>query len=137
MSYVYVNGQVKLSDREHAWTDKKHGTVHAIVDLGLVEIVFDSADEARQVAARCLKAAGAIDSLAGVVTEKPAAALTPGQIRTVLSALDVAADAKRDAADVCPDCDTRPDGALCGTCEWRLAVADEYDALAEKLRERL
>jgi hypothetical protein len=136
MSYVNITGKLSLQDREHTWK-ADDGTVYSVVDIGTCTIVFGSADEARAVAAKTLKAAGAIDSLAGVVTEKPAAVLTPEQIRTVLSALDVAADAKRDAADVCPDCDARPDGALCGTCEWRLAVADEYDALAEKVRERL
>lgn len=56
--------------------------------------------------------------------------LSRDQARGVLSALDVAAEAKRDAADSCGDCDGSPDGELCGTCQWRLTVADEYDALA-------
>jgi hypothetical protein len=62
--------------------------------------------------------------------------LSDAETETVLDALDVAADAKRDAADVCGDCDARPDGALCGTCEWRLARAGEYEALAEALRSQ-
>jgi len=60
--------------------------------------------------------------------------LSADETSTVLDALDVAADYKRDRAETCPDCDARPDGALCGTCEWRLHLADEYDALAERLR---
>jgi hypothetical protein len=59
--------------------------------------------------------------------------LTVAQLATVLDALEVAADAKRDTAASCPDCDASP-ADLCGTCEWRLARAKEYDALAETLR---
>ncbi len=64
------------------------------------------------------------------------AGLTPAQLRTVLDALDVAADARRDRIETCPDC-PHTEGGLCGTCEWRLAAADEYDKLAGQLRERL
>jgi hypothetical protein len=45
----------------------------------------------------------------------------------------VAADAKRNTAANCPDCDASP-AELCGTCQWRLARAEAYDALAEILR---
>jgi hypothetical protein len=58
--------------------------------------------------------------------------LTPEQLRTVLDALNVAADYKRDRAATCPDCAAD----VCGTCAWRLHLADEYDALAETLQER-
>jgi hypothetical protein len=67
------------------------------------------------------------------VIEHQAPALTEAQRSTVLDALDVAADYKRARAATCPDCEASPAG-LCGTCEWRLARADEYDALAETLR---
>ncbi len=63
MSYVSVHGNLELSDREHIWTDKD-GTVWSIVDLGAVDIAFDSAGDARAVAARCVKAAEAMDALA-------------------------------------------------------------------------
>lgn len=62
------------------------------------------------------------------------AVLSLADLRTVLDALDVAADHKRDAADICGDCDGYPDGELCGSCEHRLRVADEYDALTERIR---
>lgn len=61
--------------------------------------------------------------------------LTPEQRATILDALNVAADHKRDRAANCPDCEVSP-AELCGTCEWRLARADEYDALAEALRRQ-
>jgi hypothetical protein len=61
-----------------------------------------------------------------------AASLTRDQLRTVLSALDVAADYKRDAADVCGECSEYD---VCTTCQYRLTVADEYEALAEQLKE--
>jgi len=75
--------------------------------------------------------------ICGLIHRARASALTDGQLRIVLCALDVAADAKCDRAEMCGDCDARPDGALCGTCEYRLAVADEYDSLAETLRRHL
>jgi hypothetical protein len=62
-----------------------------------------------------------------------AVGLGAGQLGTILDALDQAAEYKRDRAATCPDCDASP-AELCGTCEWRLARADEYDALAETLR---
>ncbi len=62
-----MHGNLELSDREHTWTDEA-GTVWSVVDIGAVGITFDSADEARAVAARCLKAADAMDALA---TEGP------------------------------------------------------------------
>jgi len=73
--------------------------------------------------------------IAGLITRAREAgqALTGEQLATVLDALDVAADYKRDRAATCPDCDADP-ADLCGTCEYRLATADEYDALAEALR---
>ncbi|SRR6266851_8179249 len=71
---------------------------------------------------------------AGIPPAPGGTGLTPEHLRTVLDALDLAADCKRDRVDTCSDCDAEPGGALCGTCEWRLTQADEYDALAETLR---
>lgn len=71
--------------------------------------------------------------VAGLITR--AATLTHGQLGTILDALAVAAEYKRDRAAGCPDCEASP-AALCGTCEWRLARADEYDTLAETLRRQ-
>jgi hypothetical protein len=73
--------------------------------------------------------------VAGLMTRARAAGtLAAADVATVLDALDVAADYKRDRAATCPDCDASP-ADLCGTCEWRLTVADGYDALAERIRE--
>lgn len=71
--------------------------------------------------------------ISGLIGRARHAGLTAADRRTVLAALDVAADAKRDAAERCADCDGEPDGGLCGTCEGRLAQADEFDALAERI----
>ena len=72
--------------------------------------------------------------VAGLVTRAAAGrtGLAPAQLATVLDALDVAADYKRDRAAVCGDCDASP-ADLCDTCAWRLRMADEYDALAAEL----
>jgi hypothetical protein len=64
---------------------------------------------------------------------RPAGASPRRRSATVLDALDVAAEYKRDRDATCPDCEASP-AELCSTCEWRLARADEYDALAETLR---
>jgi hypothetical protein len=58
--------------------------------------------------------------------------LTGAETRTVLDVLDVAADYKRDRTASCPDCDASP-ADLCAACEWRLVVADGYDALAKRI----
>lgn len=48
---------------------------------------------------------------------------------TILSALDEAADYKRDRAETCADCADQS----CGTCQHRLAAARIYDTLAVRL----
>jgi hypothetical protein len=59
--------------------------------------------------------------------------LDPDDRRTVLDALAVAADHKRDLAANCGECEARPEG-LCPDCEWRMDAADAYDRAAAKLR---
>jgi hypothetical protein len=59
--------------------------------------------------------------------------LTADEARSVVAALETAAEANRNAADVCNDCDAEPAGSLCTTCEYRLTVADEWDALRERI----
>jgi hypothetical protein len=76
----------------------------------------------------CAVIAGIISRAAG----RPA--LTGDDLRTTLDALDLAAEAKRDAADMCSDCSGYPDGELCPTCQYRLRLADEYEQLADRLR---
>jgi hypothetical protein len=71
--------------------------------------------------------------IAGLITRAQKGSLTADQMATVLDALDVTADYKRDIAAHCPDCDARPEG-LCPTCEWRMDAADAYDQVAVKLR---
>jgi hypothetical protein len=55
--------------------------------------------------------------------------LTYAQVGTVLTTLDVAADWKRDRAEMCTDC---PDQS-CYACELRLRDARTYDQLAAQL----
>ena len=61
MSTAHTTSHVFLSDRTHTWADDS-GSVFSVLDLGDVEITFDSAEQARQVAARCLEIADAIDA---------------------------------------------------------------------------
>jgi hypothetical protein len=67
--------------------------------------------------------------IAGLIS-RASVPLAPGQLSTVLAALHEAAEAKRDNAAMCADCEDRS----CGTCEWRERVAVEYGKLAETLR---
>ena len=62
MSHVYARAKLSLSDREHTWKDEDGGVFSAL-DIGGLDIVFDSAEEARQVAVRCLGIADAIDAM--------------------------------------------------------------------------
>jgi hypothetical protein len=71
--------------------------------------------------------------VAGLITRAHAGVPGDDARRTILDALDVAADHKRDMAANCGDCEARPKG-LCPTCEWRMDAADAYDHVAAKLR---
>ena len=55
--------------------------------------------------------------------------IAPGEVKTVLAALDIAADYQRDRAELCADCT----GQSCLTCESRLRDAQAYDRLSAQL----
>ena len=55
--------------------------------------------------------------------------IPPGEVKTLLAALDIAADYKRDRAELCADCT----GQTCPTCESRLRDAQAYDRLSAQL----
>lgn len=65
----------------------------------------------------------------GLIRRARATGLEPADARTILTALDVAADCKRDRAANCADCDDQS----CGTCEYRLRSARAYDSAATRL----
>ena len=65
---------------------------------------------------------------------RPALARTPSssrptEVKTLLAALDDAAEYKRDRAETCADCTDQS----CTTCQWRLQAADTYDQLAGQM----
>ena len=75
-----------------------------------------------------------------VPTSQPEAPRQPGQptvmvpadqVKTLLAALDDAAEYKRDRAETCADCADQS----CTTCEWRLQTAGAYDQLAEQMTQ--
>jgi hypothetical protein len=75
-----------------------------------------------------------------VPSSQPTAPLPPGQptvivptdqVKTLLAALDDAAEYKRDRAETCADCTDQS----CTTCEWRLQTAGAYDQLAEQVTQ--
>jgi hypothetical protein len=51
------------------------------------------------------------------------------QVRTLLAALDDAAEYKRDRAETCAECA----GQSCPTCQWRLQAAEAYDQIAGQM----
>ena len=55
--------------------------------------------------------------------------LAPGEVRTVIAALDDASVYKQNRVERCMDCDDRS----CDSCQWRLQVAGTYDLLATDL----
>ena len=59
---------------------------------------------------------------------QPAVIVSADQVKTLLAALDDAAEYKRDRAETCADCADQS----CTTCQWRLQTADTYDQLAEQ-----
>jgi hypothetical protein len=66
----------------------------------------------------------------GLITRARATALPPADRRTILAALDEAADDKRDRAANCPDCADQS----CGTCQYRHQTAQAYDDVAARLQ---
>ncbi len=58
-----------------------------------------------------------------------AVVVSAGQVKTLLAALDDAAEYKRDRAETCADCA----GQSCTTCQWRLQAAEAYDQLAGRM----
>ena len=61
--------------------------------------------------------------------DSDAVVLTGADISTVLAALDLAAEYKRDLAEVCADCADRS----CPSCQYRLKDAQGYDRLASRI----
>jgi hypothetical protein len=55
--------------------------------------------------------------------------LSAGQVKTIMAALDEAAEYKRDRAETCADCADQS----CTTCQWRQQGADAYDQLAGQM----
>ena len=54
---------------------------------------------------------------------RDAVTVPTGEVKTLISALIIAADYKRDRAELCADCADQS----CPTCEWRLRDAQAYD----------
>jgi hypothetical protein len=55
--------------------------------------------------------------------------VSAAEVKTLLAALDDAAEYKRDRAETCADCA----GQSCTTCQWRLQAADAYDQIAGRM----
>ena len=64
--------------------------------------------------------------------DNPAAVIVPAsELKTVLVALDIAADFQRDRAELCTDC---PDQS-CPACHNRLRDAQAYDQMADRMSQ--
>jgi DNA-binding CsgD family transcriptional regulator len=55
--------------------------------------------------------------------------VSAAEVKTLLAALDDAAEYKRDRAGTCADCA----GQSCTTCQWRMQAADCYDQMASQM----
>jgi hypothetical protein len=55
--------------------------------------------------------------------------VSAGEVKTLLAALDEAAEYKRDRAATCTECADQS----CGTCQWRLQAARDYDQMAAQM----
>jgi hypothetical protein len=62
---------------------------------------------------------------------QPTVVVPTDQVKTLLAALDDAAEYKRDRTETCADCADQS----CTTCEWRLQTAGAYDQLAEQMTQ--
>ena len=62
-------------------------------------------------------------------SRQDAVTVPAGEVKTLLAALDIAADYKRDRAAACADCTSQS----CPTCQSRLQNARAYDRLAAHL----
>jgi hypothetical protein len=65
----------------------------------------------------------------GLIRRARATGIEPADARTILAALDEAADYKRARAANCADCEDQS----CGTCQYRLRSARAYDSAADRL----
>jgi hypothetical protein len=63
--------------------------------------------------------------------DPPAVIVTAAEVKTLLAALDDAADYKRDRAETCADCADQS----CPTCQSRLQAAAAYDQIARKMSQ--
>jgi hypothetical protein len=61
--------------------------------------------------------------------QPPGVIVSAGEAKTLLAALDEAAEYKRDRAETCADCADQS----CTTCQWRLQAADAYDQMAGQI----
>jgi hypothetical protein len=55
--------------------------------------------------------------------------VSAGEVKTLLAALDDAAEYKRDRAQTCADCADQS----CTTCQWRLQAVRDYDQMAAQM----
>ncbi len=58
--------------------------------------------------------------------------MAAGEVKTVLVALDIAADYQRDRTELCADCTSQ----TCPSCESRLQDAQAYDRLRAQLSQQ-
>jgi hypothetical protein len=65
----------------------------------------------------------------GPAADQDAVVVSAAEVKTIVAALDVAADYKRDRAETCAECT----GQSCLTCQSRLQDAQAYDHMAAQM----
>ena len=101
------------SDSSATWATSSTGTREAHADAYILEAPSSPQAEA---------------GLSGPANED-AVVFSATEVKTLVAALDDAADYKRDRTATCADCADQS----CGTCQWRLHAAQSYDHLAAEL----
>jgi hypothetical protein len=122
MNLDLITGMIGLLDR-HGYTrgDKEH-TGRAILLLGDMARIYEGSQDHP-----FGPSTGEIPPRPEPVPPEPATrdavTVPPGEVKTLISALIIAADHKRDRAGICADCADQS----CPACEWRLRDAQAYD----------
>ena len=109
-------------------SDNQH-TGQAIGLLGDLAHVYEGTRDARRSAYVAVPPSPPSAAQPPIRTGPDPVVLTSADVSTVVAALDIAADYKRDRAAACADCADQ----TCLTCQSRLRDAQAYDRLADQI----
>jgi hypothetical protein len=109
-----------LDQHGYARSDNEHATRAILLISGLAHIYEGSQDHPFG------------PSINEIPPRQDSVLVSPGEVKPLLAALDIAADYMRDRAELCADCADQS----CPTCETRLKDAQAYDHLHTQLSQQ-